>query len=66
MDSKQFDALRKDLEVIRNLLALQLKSSDVPVDSIGKAMGVSAGRVSQIIGESRSKKNKDKAKRKSS
>lgn len=56
MDTKQFESLKKELDAIKNLIALQLKKSGVDVTSIGNAMGISAGRVSQIFGEKKAKK----------
>ncbi|PKK83313.1 MAG: hypothetical protein CVT49_08920 [candidate division Zixibacteria bacterium HGW-Zixibacteria-1] len=53
---KNFQDLKKELEAIKHLLALQLKNAGVNVTLIGKAMGISQGRVSQILGESKRKK----------
>ena len=55
METAQFEGLKKELEAIKQLIALQLKKSGVDVATIGKAMGVSQGRVSQILGEKRTK-----------
>lgn len=52
------ESVTKELQIIRNLLALQLRSAGVSVELIAKAMSVSAGRVSQMIGEPRKKRKK--------
>lgn len=52
---KEVQLARKDLEAVKLLLALQLKTAGVSVISIGKAMGVTGARVSQLLAESKKK-----------
>ncbi len=60
MEEKQFKSLKEDLDAIKKLLALGLKQAGVNVQVIGKAMNVSAGRISQMVPQ---KKYKKKAKK---
>jgi len=48
-ENKEFEKMRKELESIKLLLALHLKNSDVKGDLIAKAMGISEGRLSQLL-----------------
>jgi predicted transcriptional regulator len=63
---KNLEGIKKDLEAIKHLLALQLKTNGVNVTVIGKAMNVSQGRVSQILGEGKKGQQKKPKQRKSS
>jgi predicted transcriptional regulator len=55
MNEQQFNELKKDLEAVKKLLALGLIKQGVDTTSIGKALGVSQGRVSQVLGQKRTK-----------
>ena len=73
MDEREFTALRKDLdgikkdlEAVKYLLALQLKTNGVNVALIAKAMKVSPGRVSQVLGERKRGQQKKSKQRKDS
>ena len=50
---KELNGIKKDLEAIKLLIALQLKTNGVNVALIGRAMNVSQGRVSQVLGDSK-------------
>jgi DNA-directed RNA polymerase specialized sigma subunit len=56
MDEKQFKSIKEDLDAIKKLLALGLKQSNVDVKTIGKAMNISGGRVSQMVPQKKYKK----------
>jgi len=58
MDEKQFKKISTDLDILKKLLALLLKSNKVSGDIIANAMGLTGGRLSQMIS------NKKKSKRK--
>ena len=62
METRQFQILKKELEAVKNLLALQLKQYGTSVTAIGKAMGVTPGRLSQILGESKGESKRKKKK----
>lgn len=47
----ELEKMRKQLEIVTNLLALGLRSNGVSAQSVGKAMGVTGQRVSQLVGE---------------
>lgn len=56
MDEKQFNKLMDELKSIKNLLILNLQKTDVKGDLIAKAIGVSPGRLSQIMSTKKYKK----------
>ena len=58
LSEKQLKLLRSDLNSIKNLLVLLLKSTEVKGSLIAKAMGVSEGRLSQIFPQKKYKKSK--------
>ena len=49
MDEKQSKKISNDLDVIKKLLALQLRTQNVRGDLIANALGVSEARLSQMI-----------------
>jgi len=55
MNEQQFNELKKDLEAVKKLLALGLIRQGVDLTSIGRALSVSQGRVSQMLGQKRTK-----------
>jgi len=48
MDDKKFNKLVEELKAIKSLLVLNLQNSGIESKSIAKALGVSAGRISQM------------------
>jgi len=56
MEKEQFDAIKKDMDTLKKLLALGLQQQGVSVEAIGKAMSISKGRVSQLIAQKKYKK----------
>ncbi len=50
----------KELQAIKKLLARGLQNQGVGVEAIGKALGVSSGRVSQLMARKRYKKHMKK------
>jgi len=63
MEKNQFELLRKDLEAIKNLLALNAKQLKAKNVDVAKAMGVSPGRASQLIPTKTYKKRKKGSKK---
>lgn len=57
MNENQFNMLKKDMDSIKKLLALDLIRKGVDTTSIGKALGVSQGRVSQLLAQKSRKKD---------
>ncbi|MBI4147753.1 hypothetical protein HY490_00510 [Candidatus Woesearchaeota archaeon] len=49
MDDKQFRVLCEELQAIKNLLVLILRQKEVKGSLIAKALGVSEGRLSQLL-----------------
>jgi DNA-directed RNA polymerase specialized sigma subunit len=49
MEEKQFKKISEDLDSIKKLLILLLKKYEVKGDSIAMALGISEGRLSQIL-----------------
>lgn len=58
LDEKQLKLLRSDLDSIKKLLVLLLKNSDIKGNLIAKAMGISEGRLSQILSQKKYKKRR--------
>lgn len=56
MEKEQFEAIKKDIDALKKLMALGLQQQGVGVEAIGKAMGISKGRVSQLIAQKKYKK----------
>ncbi|MEK6925586.1 MAG: hypothetical protein AABW71_05110 [Nanoarchaeota archaeon] len=53
VDQKEFDDLKKDVEDIKALLILFLQKIEVDNQKIADAIGMSAGRVSQLINKNK-------------
>jgi predicted transcriptional regulator len=58
MEEKHFKEIMAAIESIKLLLALNAKQAGAGVEDIAKAMGVSPGRVSQLIATKKYKKQK--------
>ncbi len=58
MDHKQFKRITDDLDSIKKLLALLLRSQKVRGDVIANAMGMTQGRLSQLISPPKNKRAK--------
>jgi len=56
MDEKELKNISSQLESIKNLLILLLQKNEVKCTSIAKALGISQGRLSQILPQSKHKK----------
>ncbi len=56
MNEKQSDKLLEEIKTIKNLLVLSLQKAGVKGDLIAKALGVSQGRLSQMLATKKYKK----------
>jgi hypothetical protein len=59
MEAEQFNKLMQELKSIKNLLILNLQNAGAKGGLIAKALGVSPGRLSQMLATKRYKKDKD-------
>ncbi len=59
MNDKQLEQIANELGGIKKLLILLLQQQDVKVEPIAKALGVSTGRVSQMVPTRKNKKKGD-------
>ena len=62
MDEKQFKKISNDLDALKKLLALLLRKQDIRGDVIANAMGITEGRLSQMISNNKKSKRKTKPK----
>ena len=60
MDEKQYKKLSSDLDILKKLLALLLRNQDVRGDAIANAMGITEGRLSQMISNNKKSKRKSR------
>jgi len=58
MDEKQFKRLLDEIKIMKNLLVLTLQNSNVKGELIARALGVSQGRLSQMLATKKYKKRK--------
>ena len=58
LDKKQFEELKEEVVTIKRLIVLALQKSDIKGDLIAKALGVSQGRLSQLMAIKKYKKRK--------
>ena len=58
MYMENIEIIRKELEAIKKLLALSLIKQGMDIASVGKAMGISSGRVSQMFAQKSYKKRR--------
>ncbi len=58
MDEKQFKELKSELEAIKKLIVLSLQKSEIKGSLIAKALGISPGRLSQLMATKKHKKKK--------
>lgn len=58
MDDQQFKKLLEEIKTIRNLLILDLQKKEVKGELIAKVLGISQGRLSQILSTKKYKKKK--------
>ncbi|MCH7568645.1 MAG: hypothetical protein IIA87_04450 [Nanoarchaeota archaeon] len=56
MDDKKFNKLYEELRAIKSLLVLNLQNAGIESKAIAKALGMSAGRLSQIHATKKYKK----------
>ncbi|MGD2072752.1 MAG: hypothetical protein PVG65_04615 [Candidatus Thorarchaeota archaeon] len=59
MQPKQFKKLMEELGAIKNLLVLNLQKSEVKGELIAKALGISQGRLSQMLAIKKYKKKNE-------
>jgi predicted transcriptional regulator len=59
MNDKKLDQIIEELSAIKKLLILLLQHQDVKVGNIAKALGVTGGRVSQMVPMRKNKKRKE-------
>jgi len=60
MENKQFNKIIDELRSIKNLLVLDLQKSEVKGEQIAKALGISQGRLSQMLAIKKYKKKNEK------
>jgi DNA-directed RNA polymerase specialized sigma subunit len=58
MNDKKLEQILDELSAIKRLLILLLQQQEVKGENIGKALGVSAGRVSQMASTKKYRKRK--------
>ena len=58
MEEKQFKKLMEELKAIKNLLVLSLQKTEVKGELIANALGISTGRLSQLLATKKYKKKK--------
>lgn len=59
MNDKKLDQIIAELTAIKKLLIALLQNQEVRVGSIAKALGVTSGRVSQMVPTRKNKKKKE-------
>ncbi len=59
MSDKKLDQIIIELSAIKKLLIVLLQHQEVKVGSIAKALGVTGGRVSQMVPTRKNKKKKE-------